>query len=168
MKILLLYSIFSLVASVPVFGNGLDTGEWSAATNYLQMSISLDSDNGKIQTNHPCILLIRYKNISTNETFWVYESSEYNPDYSIIVIAPSGKDISPDMKLIKRSDSGSVLHAAPQKTVEIKFDLSKLCSFNDVGTYKVIVKNKDMFAYERRKTFTVVSNPLLISVVSNK
>ena len=43
---------------------------WGPTTNGLRMSISL---NGKeIETNAPCILLIRYQNVSTN-VFWIYE-----------------------------------------------------------------------------------------------
>ena len=92
----------------------------------------------------------------------------YDPSYSFVVISPSGKDISPDMKKVHPGDSGADHRVAPNQTVEIEFNLSYFCKLDEVGTYKIIAEKKAMWSPKSQKVFTVISNPLLVSVVSNK
>lgn len=159
----------SLLATCFGAAGNLKADDWGELTNNFKMSIRLETIKAEIQTNQPCVLLIRYKNVSTNETFWVYENgTEYDPAYSFTVISPSGKDISPDMNRFKPCDATAVRHVGPNQILQIKFNLSLLCKFNEEGNYKVIAKYKEAFAFEKRKTFTVVSNPLSVLVVFRK
>lgn len=141
------------------------TGDvWGPVTNNLQMAISLSG--GEIETNQPCILSIRYRNISTNETFWIYEvnGTVYDSTYSFKVISPSGVDISPDMSKVHSSDSGEIHWLGPRQTVTIKFNLSAFCRFDETGIYKIVAKRKSIWATKERQDVTAVSNPLEISV----
>ena len=67
MKKQLCYSIFAALTVWQAFAGDSQTDEWGAVTNNFPMSISLKGDKNEITTNQPCILLIRYRNVSTNE-----------------------------------------------------------------------------------------------------
>jgi hypothetical protein len=167
MKTLLTYLLTFVTLFVwQVYADGMKTNDWGAVTNNFQMSISLKGDKSEITNNQPCILLVRYKNVSTNETLNVYEA-EHDPSYSFTVISPSGKDISQDIKKFHPSDSGGYIPVRPNQSVKFEFNLSYLYDLHEVGTYKVIAKKK-VWSFERHQTFTVVSSPLFVSVVSNK
>jgi hypothetical protein len=164
------YSIVVALAVWQVFADDPKTHEWGAVTNNFQMSINLKGDKNEITTNQPCILLIRYRNVSTNEMFRVFEANGtvYDPSYSFVVISPSGKDISPDMKKVRSGDSWANHEVGPNQTVEIEFNLTYLCKLNEVGTYKIIAKKGQMWSVARDKEFTVVSNPLNVLVIPNQ
>lgn len=144
--------------------NDPNANVWGAATNDFQMSINPNDDQHEFKTNQTCTLLIRYRNISTNDTFWVYERTEWDPNYAFQVVSPSGKDISPDMENIPHGDSGAVRHVGPGQIIEIKFNLSKLLRFDQIGTYRITAKNKGIWSVEKHTQFRVVSNPLIITV----
>lgn len=139
--------------------------EWGDVTNNIQMSIRMKSDTNETKLNEPLVLSVRFRNVSTNQSFSIYRANgiEFDPSYSWVVISPSGEDVSPDMKKIHPSISGASLQLKPEQTTELDLDLSRLCTFNKVGIYKVLLK-KQVFSPEKQKTFTVVSNPLQIAV----
>jgi hypothetical protein len=50
---------------------------------------------------------------------------------------------------------------------EFEFDFKRLCEFNEVGAYRITAK-REIWALEGRPIFTVVSNPLCVSVVHGR
>jgi hypothetical protein len=82
MKKHLIYFVALIILSA-LPAAAVDTNDWGTATNNLQMSISLKGDKKKIKINQPVKLLIRYRNVSTNEHFWFYEvngGAAYDPN----------------------------------------------------------------------------------------
>jgi hypothetical protein len=132
-------------------------------TNGLQMSISLSGR--EIKTNQPCVLLIRYRNVSTNEVFQIFETA-YDPTYAFTVTSPSEINISPDMTMLQESDSGQVHWLNPGQTVAIEFNLSAFCRFDEPGIYKLVAKRERIWSTKEHQDFTVVSNPLKITVTN--
>ena len=143
---------------------GSDT--WGPTTNNLQMSISLNC--GEIKTNQPCILSIRYRNVSTYETFQIFEvnGTVYDPTYGFSVISPSGLDISPDMSKVRSGDSAELHRLDPGQTVTIKFNLSFYCKFKEVGIYKIVARKGWLWSREKHRHFAVISNPLKVTVTN--
>ncbi len=133
------------------------------------MSIKLEDKETHIKARPTAYsLLIRYKNVSTNEPFDIYvvNGTVDDPSYSFVVISPSGKDISPDMKKVQRPFSGADHQVAPGQIDEIKFNLNKYCTLDEVGTYKIFAK-KTIWT-NVNKTFEAVSNPLTVTVIPNQ
>jgi len=152
-----------------VFAGATNTNAWGAATNGLQMSIRLDSDKNEIKAGQTFGLLISYRNLSTNETFMIYEvfGAVDDASYSFIAYSPSGKEI-----LIKKpfeeTLSGAVHGVEPGKTIEIRFNLSKLLTLDEIGTYRIIAKKGDIWLADKHKPFEVVSNTLNVKIVPNQ
>jgi DNA-binding beta-propeller fold protein YncE len=157
-----------VLAAWQTFADDLKTNDWGAVTNNAQMSISLTGGGNEIKTNEPVRLLIRFRNISTNETIAIFRPNaiETDPTFSFIVVSPSGKDVSPSSPKIFVG-SGGVLPIDPNQTVELEFNLSDLCKFDEVGTYKIIAK-KGVGSRDGKKLFVVVSNPLYATIVPDK
>ena len=65
--------------------------EWGPTTNNLQMSIHLKDGGNAMTKGQPCTLEIRYRNVSTNETFIALRMNWVESDgtYSFTVIDPS-------------------------------------------------------------------------------
>ena len=164
---LFLLIICSMLIGWQTFADDLATNDWGQVTNNAQMSINLKDGKNEIKTNHPVKLLIQIKNVSTNETFLVGRANaiENDESFSFVVIAPSGKNISPKPKNIP--GSGGADPAIPNQIIKLEFNLSNLCKFDEVGTYKIIA-NKSLWSPERNKLFTVVSNPLYIAIIPDK
>jgi hypothetical protein len=152
-----------------VFAENPKADDWGAISNNLQMSIRLDGKENQIKAGQSFNLLIRYKNISTNETFIFYEVNGTINDrtYSFIVTSPSGKDVSPDMTKIQPSFSGVFRGISSGQIVEIKFNLSKFCSLDEIGAYKITVKKEKILQPAQNKEFAIISNPLSVVVVPN-
>jgi hypothetical protein len=152
-----------------VFAENLKSNDLGATANNFQMTISLEGGEHQIKAGQPYSLVIRYNNISTNETFAIYEvnGTVADPNYSFVVTSPSGKDVSPDMTKIHRPFSGVFRYAPPGQIIEIKFNLSNYCKLDEVGTYKIVAKMEKVLLVAENKTFKTVSNSLNIKVVPN-
>lgn len=164
-KYIFYFLIFAVLASQQTFAGDMTTNEWGIATNGVQMSIRL-KDESKIKVNQPFDLWIQIKDTSTNEMFHGYYT--YYNDYglSFVVIAPSGEDVSPKFsKESVNAVSGASIMVPPNQIRKFQFNLSYLCKFNQIGTYKVIAKQK---GYLGKRGLTVVSNPLCVTVISDK
>lgn len=149
-----------------VWADNLGPIESGMATNGVQMAIRLKGHTNEVPVNQAVELVISYRNVRSNETFTVYRANSIEDDshYTIFIISPTGKDISPDLFRMGRfSESGGLVRLAPHQTIELEFNLSRLVKFERVGTYKVILKNS-IFSPQRNKTFRVVSNPLYLVV----
>jgi hypothetical protein len=165
-KYLCFISIYATMIIGRVLAGDTETIEWGAVTNNFQMSISLKCGGHEIKTNEPVVLLIKYRNVSTNETIIVFNHivPAMDATYSFVVISPSGKDISPNIPK-SLTGSGGNYPISPNQTREFDVDLSQFCKFDELGAYKIISK-KVIFADPKNKWFTVVSNPLSI-IASN-
>ena len=112
--------------------NAKDQSDWGAVTNNIQMSIRPESSADKITTNEPVKIQLRFRNVSTNETLVIFvaNGTVYDPRYSLSVISPSGKDISPD--LTKYSpESGLLMSIRPKQVAETELNLSSVCSLRN-------------------------------------
>jgi hypothetical protein len=134
------------------------------------MSLRLEGDKTQVKASGPFSLLIRYRNVSTNETFGLTYDGETPLDdftYSFIVLAPSGKDISL-AKEMQENSSGYIRQLKPGEIIEVEVNLSKWYSLNEVGTYKITAKKGDMLWAGKPEAFEVVSNPLDVKVVAGE
>ena len=144
-----------------------DQSDWGPVTNNIQMSVSVESSADKITTNEPVKIQIRYRNISANETFVTYvaNGTVYDPQYSLSVISPSGKDISPDLTKYSPT-SGMLISISPKQVATVEFNLSSVCNLSEVGTYRIMLK-RERLTPQKHTAYTIVSNPLLVKIVPN-
>lgn len=153
------YSIvLAALSSGQVFAGESSATVWGPVGCGLQMSISLPEQN-RLNTNMPFNILISYKNVSTNKIV-IYEASDvvHDSSYSFKIIAPSGNDVSPDLRNVIDTDSGVAHFVATNQTTEINYPLTHFCKFDKLGTYKIVAR-------KRFETCDVVSNPLYVTVV---
>jgi hypothetical protein len=164
--LLALFAIARLAAAEP------RSGEWGALTNDLHMSINLEAAEGHVQLHEPVILLIRWQNLSPNKAWSFYQShaTERSPHFSFAVTSPTGKDISPKPQF--SHGSGSFVELGPEQSHEARLDLSNLCSFKEVGNYRIIMKcSVGNYLDTNRVSFRsiqLVSNPLTVTVLGKK
>jgi hypothetical protein len=166
-KNFLMVLIFVSVALSNALAQDPATNEWGAPTNNVQMSIRLKNGGKETSLKKPVELLIRYRNISTNETFILNRLNDIEMDtsYSFTVLSPEGKNICPGVT--ETAFSGDIIRLGPNQVAELNFNLSVRCKFDEIGTYKIIAKNTEIVS-EKNKAFEVVSNPLYVSVVPEK
>lgn len=138
------------------------------------MFVSLAGGGEKIKVGQPLKLLLRFKNISANETFHVERDRGRTEilDYSYLIDFPSGKRVRSEMLGPKiSSDMGS--NIGPNETFECEIELSKICQLDEVGTYKIILQRGVWGPLEKRKengnvvevpSFMIVSSPLFVQV----
>jgi hypothetical protein len=171
-----------LVVSVVVqaFGSDSPAGDWGTVTNNLQMCIKLGGDMNEAKVGQPLDLIIRIRNLSTNETyFWIEPHTEVQDAlYKIIVTAPSGKNVSPTMPYVPMAGSGATRSAEPGGTNVCDLNLENLFRFEEAGTYKISaqreimgpignsgVRSNGLTIVTSMKEFAVSSNPLYVHVV---
>ena len=166
MKAYCWFFAITVLAVWQAFSGEIGTHQWGSGTNNVQMSVSLKGGQKEIETNQPLILSILIRNVSTNATFilplmnWI----EADPGFSIVVISPTGKDVSPKPK-IGAHGSADLAALGPNQSIKREFNLGSLCKLNEIGTYRIIMKRQVWFSQEE-KAFQVVSNPLDVHVVS--
>ncbi|GEM_PF-1937462 len=157
---------FSILAVFSAFADGIETNNWGATTNGVQVSIGLSGGGEKITINQPVKLVIRFKNVSTNEILNVSRQSllESDDSYSFVVISQSGQDVSPSAKPRFIPGSGTSIRIAPRQVKAVQYELSRRCKFDEIGAYKVIAKI-ELKLLGKSKMFQAVSSPLCVSIV---
>lgn len=171
MKTILLYLWVSVLLVVcAILETRANSEEWGIATNGLRMRIGFKNQENEIKTNQSVRLLLRIQNVSSNEVIGIAcpkGQLEQTGLFSFVVISPSGKDISPDST--RRPYYGSAQFLRPDQVMDFVFELSRLCQFTEIGTYKITAKT-EITRFDRRTntsmSFWVVSNQLLLRVVS--
>lgn len=131
------------------------------------MSIRLKDGGTTIKTNQPIDLIIRIRNLSTNEAFGfsMCNNQELSPsaNSSLKVLSPSGKDIyvwhSPLLKDGSFSGAFQNVNVPPQGAYEYQFRAGGFSDAVTNGVYKVIATRKVLHG------LTATSNPLLLKVV---
>jgi hypothetical protein len=160
------FYLISLVAGLAFNGVAAETGatEWGPVTNNVQMSISLLQGRGSTTTNghgpllfpgkeengrksstetsgESVVLLVKLRNLSTNQTFAFYQAGELErssaPGFDVTL--PSGKPVTIRPTEPMHS-SGGFIRVRPGQTLDLHFDLTRFCKFNDVGTYTIVAK----------------------------
>jgi len=138
---------------------------WGIARGNVQLSINLKNGHSRILTNEPVELIVCFKNVSTNETFTVYLS--HNEDalhgFGFQIISPSGKEA----RLIPALSRGSgrFMNIGPSQIGHFEFNLSRLFHFNEIGIYTIVAR-RTIHSRATERPITVISNPLLVSVVN--
>jgi hypothetical protein len=159
--------VFTVMAVRQVHADDMKTNMWGDATCNAQMSLELKDQNIEIKANQPVDLVIHIKNVSSNETFSVYQSlaivDNSLVNFSFGVTSPSGKDISPKPAEYYNGGSGGEYQIAQGQTKEFDCNLSYLCKFNEMGTYKIIAKKR--LWPDLNKQCEITSNPLYVTVV---
>jgi hypothetical protein len=167
-KILYSIAILGMAAGPGASADGIGDNQWGPVTNNAQISLAVKGGQRIIKTTEPVKLLVRFRNLSTNETFGVFRTGEveYDDTYSWVVISPSGKDISPDFRNIPTSDNGHTVYIPPGQTNGVELNLRNLCRFDEVGTYKIVAKkeiwlrtNKPCVAISHLIEVTVAKDP---------
>ncbi|MBP7826039.1 MAG: hypothetical protein KA236_05775 [Verrucomicrobia bacterium] len=158
--------ILSLVYALQSFSEDAKGNEWGPVTNNAQMSIASQAAKNELKIGQPVNLWVRYRNISTNQTVCVFavNGTVHDPEYSFFVMSPSGKDVSPDLKKWA-PESGRIMCVRPRQVRAIEFNLSAVCKFDEVGTYKITAQKRGIWTGEKSIPFSLVSNPLLLSIV---
>jgi hypothetical protein len=152
--------------------NGVETAaggdhsalEWGPATNGVQLAIWLKNDAGSVKTNEPVGLLIKIKNVSTNEILHMYtwQATKAGSSLSMVVESPQGDHLSPAAEF-SPNGSGWLISVPPDQVYQYDFNLTYLCKFNDFGTYTITAK--ELIGRDDKDAAWVISNPLSFTVV---
>jgi hypothetical protein len=155
MKKFVFHLILLLTPVWQIFAHEIDASEWGAATNNAQMSIRFLSGGNpfifpntavpipgnkiEIKPNEKVFLTIQIKNLSANESLSGSRGYE-NIDPSFVVISPFGRNLLPkdsNRELFGSGGSSAIIFIPPSQITKFSFELSTLCGFGSVGTYKV-------------------------------
>ena len=141
------------------------TNQWGAVTYNTQVSIDFKGRQREYKTNQVVQLLVRIRNLSTNEEYGVGVHTDFKSSegMSFLVISPSGKDISPAFRGSNRF-SGGIVWVHPGQIDGFCFPLSEICKADEVGIYKIVMKIVRCTP-DRRKSFDIRSNPLDLSII---
>ena len=144
------------------------TNDWGAIAYHAQISIALKRSGRTFKTNQIVELLVRLRNLSTNEDYGVYVASPLSgtEGFSFMITSPSGRDVSPTFRPSYRG-SGGMVGVHPNQTDGFGFELGEICQTDEVGTYSILLKMK-RWTPDRRKSFELVSNPLKVEIVAGK
>jgi hypothetical protein len=147
---------------------GIGTNAWGPINSNLQMSISVKGGTNEIKTNQPLILLVRIRNLSTNENYYYerYGDGLVDSVTNFVVTSPSGKDILPLYLSISRHPARFETVLAG-KTLEYDFVLTFEYKFDELGVYKIIA-NKTLTLPGSNESVTVTAAPLFITVLPGK
>ena len=166
------YVSILLLCLVPYFAclaGDTNNYEWGPVAGNFQMSIRLKDGGTTIKTNQPIDLIIRIRNLSTNESlgFTMCNNQELSPSNSSVkVLSPSGKDIyvwrSPLAKDGSFSGTFQNIRVPPQGAYEYQDRAGGFSEAVTNGVYKVVATRKVLHG------LTVTSNPLLLKVVPGK
>jgi hypothetical protein len=133
------------------------TNNWGATNCGAQMSIALEETNNEVKTNEPVNLTICIANVS-DSGITILDILGVR-DFSFVITSPSNKNMSSiSPSEIEYSSRKVLCSIPPNGRVHYSFDLRSVCNFNEIGTYKVIVKRK-------LANCELVSNQLFISVI---
>lgn len=143
------------------------TNKWGVARGNVQLSIDLKRGHEPILTNEPVELIVRFKNVSTNETFSIYLSNDERAQhgFDFQVMSPSGKEVR--LVAVVSRGSGRFMNIGSNQIGHFEFNLSRLFNFKEIGIH-TIVASRTMLAPTTQTPFTVASNPLFVSIVPSQ
>jgi hypothetical protein len=143
----------------------------------VELSRNLKAGRPTIRIGDPVVLTIAFTNMSTNETFYVANAYQIVNDlrYAFELVTPSGRKLTPKGSF--RAVSGQQGYSLdPSRSTQLAFsyNLSAICNFDEIGIYRVVAtrfvvsKVVEYGGVTGEVGFTVVSNPLSITIVSDK
>jgi len=140
---------------------------WGDQVNGVQMSIR-SANGATLATNSPVIIVLRYKLTSTNGfIFTAGRPIEQTMGLHFTVISPDGKDISPALSETEnQSARPRFVILRPGEETEIQYDLSKRCSFDKPGVYKITAAHLLVRHPQKGGRFRVTSNPLGVKITA--
>lgn len=161
------FLILGALSLTRTFADDMTNKASTAITGLAETSIKIKDNEKEIKTNQPVVVIVSIKNVSTNETLYFFQllAAETDPGLAITVISPSGKNI-PLKTAIAPHGSGHNVSLRPNQVYEFEIELSRLCKFNEIGTYKIVAK-KEVETSEGR-LFWVDSNVLNLPMVPGK
>ncbi len=155
---------FSSLYLVCAFCQETNITNWGPVSHKFEMSITPKDNQSEFHLKDDVVLTARFKNLRDN-TFIMYEynGAVFDPSYSFKITSPSGQDLSPDMKNIIPSDSGSVKTIAAGQVYSVNLDLSAICKFKTVGIYKIEATKQipDPTGF----SFKVISNQTFVNII---
>lgn len=167
MKTLQIQLGLAIIAHTLIYASESDSKQirWGAETNGVQLGISLAQ--GLQATNGgPVTIKVHIKNNSTNNAqYYIAGKPVFDPSWSLTVISPSGKDISPK-PLRAFAGSGVFRNVNPGQTAELEMDLKSKASIDEIGEYKVALRQK-ILVLEFNDFFEVSSDTLVVRVVKS-
>jgi hypothetical protein len=155
----------------------------------VELSRNPKAGDPTIKIGDEVTLTIIITNMSSNESFLVHTAGLIQNDtlFSFVVVSPSGKQIpAHGDPLHARNGRMYLLEPAKLSQCTLTFPLSAICKFDEVGTYTVTAYRVVYWPEGKKEyvtvtdddgtsrqiglepTFTVVSNPLSIKIVSDK
>lgn len=157
------FAYFTAIAASAICHIGAT--ELGTKTNNLEMAISIKGNESTVSPGQDFILIIRYRNAATNQTFTMYNFNQTTLDsfggVGVTVISPSGKDVSPHYN--PGGGSGALVHIGPSETKQDELKLSDFIKLTEPGAYTITARKTYMSSHQ--KTREAVSNPLTVSVV---
>ncbi len=155
---------FSSLCLVPGFCQETNITNWGPVSRNFEMSITPKDNQSEFHLRDDVVLTARFKNLRNN-TFVLYEynGAVFDPSYSFKITSPSGQDLSPDMKDIIPSDSGSVKTIAAGQIYSVNLDLSAVSKFETVGSYKIVATRQ--ICDPSGLQFKVISNQTFVNII---
>lgn len=152
--------IICFIISHITFAADTNQCEWGPEAGKCQLSIRMKHGGTEIKANQPVDLILRIRNLSTNETLeiWINGRFELPEVVSAEVWSPSRKQLFSGIPHVRRGSS-TFHYIRPQETYEYSLPLGQLSEYQSNGVYKVIVKRKGLHGE------TAISNPLELKVV---
>ncbi len=145
----------SLAARAALAAPEVADDKWGTATNDFQISIALKDDGNVIRTNKPVKLTLWIKNVSTNQKHDILKPNSARQGFDVVVIEPSGKKLATDDPQ-EGAVSAQRFVLGPNQVRKIEIDLSKVCKFDNTGTYQITAMYRML---------GLISNQLNVSVL---
>ena len=170
MKLILYFLTYAVLVNCKADEGNLSNYNWGQLTNNIQMGISLKNGETSIRLDSSIILLIHFRNTSTNETFGAGYSYSDDRDLSFKITNSFGWDVSPKFPNKYGEISAGTFYAPLNKTNTYQFNfgelrrLGYLKSMNKAGEYKIVAR-LEMISLETKKSFTVTSNLIRLKIV---
>ena len=141
------------------------TNKWGLVVRNLQLSICLKDGLQETTTNGPVLLMVRVKNVSTNEWFSVdHYNNEPQDGFDFQITNPSGKETTLLAGVPHGSGGSSCI--GPNQIGRFEINLSRLFTFDDLGTYKILASRRTI-SPPTEKPLTLISNPLFLAITAD-
>jgi hypothetical protein len=155
----------------------------------VELSRPMKDDEPTFRKSEPVELTVTITNMSTNETYYASTGVLIEVDARFLcqIITPSGKRLSPagDHSL-NRNQIPVVLDPNETRTHTWEYNVSRIYTFDEIGTYTITISRVLDWPGGKKETFTVtypdggtqdftmdafitvVSNPLFIKIIPDK
>jgi len=147
-----------ILSGCRAFASDLVPGDWGPTNCGAIMALTLPDSAIQFKTNQPINVAICVKNVSAGILYMMH--TKETDDFTFVIISPSNKNVSPaphpDSGINFRNITQTV---KPNDNMNYSIDLSVVCKFSEIGTYKVTAKRKVIAGCE------IKSNTLNILIV---